>query len=272
MNYSDSDKASVQKVVAALLAEQQLPTAASQVTSSSSTRVATCELEAGAVFVKVFCYRSVIDSLKQLLRGSRAARSVCAADRLMNVGLNTPAVLDVGTKQGYSWLVTSAVPAVSLGLYLDKFLRPPLGPNKLRWKRMLLGALGQVVGRLHGAGIVHGDLRLNNVLIDSKSTSPCFYIIDNERNTYFKRAIPISKIIKNLVQLSMLAPRFGTKTDRLRFLTAYFGVYQRFSRAEQRALIAQVYEVSEHRMKKLLRKPMSDNPLDERAILNVPHD
>lgn len=86
-------------------------------------------------------------------------------------------------------------------------------------RRQQITAFGTAIGRMHAAGIFHGDLRGNNILIRQESDPWCFYLIDNERTKRYQ-TIPFSLRIKNLVQLNMLR-RTITDTDRMRFLKAY---------------------------------------------------
>jgi hypothetical protein len=253
-----------------------------RVPSSRSTRVAKVSLPAGQTgsgeydsvdeyYVKVFCYRSLTDAVKQLVRGSRAKRSCVAARELQAVGLRTPSVLGYGAlAPGVSWLLTREVPAVGLGNYLDNFLRPPLSAKKLRWKWRVLQALGRAVGRMHNAGIVHGDLRLNNILIDSKADEPTFYIIDNERNRRYHRPVPRRMLVKNLVQLTLMHPRYGSRADRLRVLDAYLDAFECFDRRGLGRLIAEVERLSAQRQRKLERKRIHRIQLSAEQVSNVP--
>ena len=88
-----------------------------------------------------------------------------------------------------------------------------------RQRRQLLHVLGEAVGRMHRAGIVHGDLRPGNILARKSDGRWEVFFIDNERTKKWP-FLPNRLRLKNLVQINML-PSDVSKTDRLRFFHAY---------------------------------------------------
>jgi len=81
--------------------------------------------------------------------------------------------------------------------------------------------IGRLIGRLHRTGIVHGDLRPGNILVQHSGGEPVFYFIDNARNRFFKKSMPDRLRLKNLVQMNMLLMPHITHSNRLRFFRAY---------------------------------------------------
>ncbi len=244
------------------------------VPSSISARVAKSYDEKSGEFIycKVFLPRNALEIVKQYLRGSRARRAADNASLLTQLGFETPKVIESGTRAAYSWLVTEGVNAVGLGDYVDKCLRGKLSPERIRWKRNIITALGTLVGRLHKKGIVHGDLRLNNILIDTQSITPRFYLVDNERNQYFsnKKVLPKELIIKNLVQVALLFPPYGSRLDQYRFIKAYRQQMNSLTAGQFNEMLQTVDNKIAERLKKLAKKPAWQNSLDLRVIENLP--
>ena len=105
---------------------------------------------------------------------------------------------------------------------IQKYLMPASDeptPCSLREKRDLLRQFGLTVGRMHRAGVVHGDLRPGNVLVRRNGNRWEFFLIDNER-TRRHRYLRGRLRRKNLVQINML-PRGISNTDRMRFFLPY---------------------------------------------------
>ena len=87
-------------------------------------------------------------------------------------------------------------------------------------KRRFIRALGETVGRMHGEGIFHGDLRAGNIFAKRTDSGWQFFFLDNER-TRKLGLLPKRLRLKNLVQVNMLLGENITVTDRMRFLKAY---------------------------------------------------
>lgn len=245
------------------------------VPSSTSARVVkrTDQNSGQIIYCKVFLPRSLLECLKQVLRGSRAKRAAHNATLLEKLGFNTPKVLGSGTSAHYSWLATEGVNAVGLGDYADKCLRGKLSPARLRWKRELIAALAILLGQLHKQGVIHGDLRLNNILIDTQIKPPFLYLVDNERNKYFSKdgkGIPEELIIKNLVQVALLFPPLASRTDRCRFVKIYREVLDIPFDGQFMSMIKTAHTKITERLDKLAKKPTWQNPLDPTTFGNLP--
>ena len=95
--------------------------------------------------------------------------------------------------------------------------------------------------------LVHGDLRPNNVLVELGKQPYTFHLIDNERNKQY-RNIPYKLIVKNLVQIGMLASIDISNTDRMRFYKCYLEHYQRFDKTEAVRLATEVFSITQQRL------------------------
>ena len=232
-----------------------------RVSSSRFSRVYRCRIGfLGTVhnlYLKQYLHRSTWDVLKHLFRPSRAQRAFKASLMLTENGLLSPEVIAVGElKYGpvcaRTFLITREVAGARSAYDLLKDFAGQ--PDKAQAKHDLIAAFGETVGKMHAAGIFHGDLRPGNVFGEDTSEGWRFFLLDNERTKKFRR-LPHRLIVKNLVQIGMLSNQLLTTTDRMRFLKCYLKENPRLSR-NYKALAAQVFSRTEKR----LRGKM---PLDE---------
>jgi tRNA A-37 threonylcarbamoyl transferase component Bud32 len=199
-----------------------------RVTSSNTAQVYTSTAHHRnrviTVYVKLHLHRSVIDFLKHLFRAGRGRRAFTASLMLRKSGLDCPEPLVLlekrfGPFRTDSILVTEGIPdCVQLHTHLRSLAAD--GSRRARMeKRTIIRELGACVGRMHGTGIIHGDLRTGNILLQNRDGHWRFHLIDNERTKRLS-VLPQRLVIKNIVQLNMF--RMGiSNSDRMRFLNAY---------------------------------------------------
>ncbi|WP_101758451.1 lipopolysaccharide kinase InaA family protein [Oceanicoccus sp. KOV_DT_Chl] len=242
LSNSVNDRSSMEKDIAELN-EDALPAGWQWVNCSVFARVAHSQ-GSNNVFYKQFLPRNYMETPKAWFRGSRCERAIKQLNVLKDNNFQSPEVLCWGSLSGgREFMVTQAVDGVGVGSYLASYFRGVSTPALLKEKREIISSLGAEVGRLHQAGIVHGDLRPNNVLIERDGCSIAFHFIDNERNKQYRK-IPKKLLIKNLVQIGMLADIDLTNTDRVRFLKAY----QRQMSSFNQALVAPIYQKTRARL------------------------
>lgn len=226
-----------------------LPKGWEWVNSSSNTIVA--RRLAPSTYYKEYLNRSPIEALKNLFRGSRCKRARVKREILIQKGFNSPAIYCWGRKGQRHFMVTKGVDALGLGRYISQNWHPPLSKEKVFAKRIIIEKLGGKIGRLHKLGIYHGDLRLNNILIQQKDRDIEFHIIDNESICFYKK-IPKRLIEKNLVQVNMVFPLYMTREDRIRFFKVYTSVYHRFTGNEKNRLFERIQKRTQERLAKCL--------------------
>jgi len=229
------------------LHRQILPAGWSWVNASVYAKVAVWE-SATPVYYKAFLPRNRWETPKAWLRGSRCQRAIAQATLLTDKGFSTPAIIAWGKLSGgREFMLTQAVNGIGMGSCIASYFRQVKTPRLLSAKRALIKALGEQIGRLHQTGIVHGDLRPNNVLLELGQYPHRFHFIDNERNQRYRK-IPAKLLRKNLVQIGMLAPVDLSIHDRMRFFKAYLTQAPALDRSQQRKLIADVYRVTMKRL------------------------
>jgi len=177
------------------------------------------------VYFKQYLCRSARDFIKHLFRAGRAERAFKASAMLAKNGFGAPAVIAKGQyKSGFfntsNFLVTFEIEgAKPIYQYI-----PPSPANQtkeqLQSNRRLITAFGQTIGRMHAAGIFHGDLRVGNVLARQGQQGWEFFFLDNERTRKFQR-LPRQLRLKNLVQINMHRTDTLTNSDRMRFFNSY---------------------------------------------------
>ncbi len=180
---------------------------------SRHARTARVEAVDGALFVKTY-------DPPGAWRAARAFRMGAAMTR---AGFATPAVVAMGRQGGAGLLVTRDTGGEDLLAALARRRGQPAA------KRALLRRLGGEVGRLHGAGFVHGDLVPPNVHLAGER----LVFLDNDR-TRRSRLLVLVSARRNLVQLGRFVVPGVTLADRARVLAAYAAARGLSRRARRR--------------------------------------
>lgn len=227
------------------LADKRLPAGWNLVQSSTYARVA-CNQER-RLYYKEFLPRSPIESLKALIRGSRATRARENAEALLQAGIDAPVNVAWGKLPGgREYLFMRAAPGQGITTWLRQTLA--LGdPEQLRQRRRLLRELGTFIGRAHATGFIHGDLRPGNVLAFAYAEHFRFTLIDNESNLQ-RKPPPGKMLLRNLMQLNMLLPTDLSGTDRMRFFVAWRRQMRELSALEARILGVEAYRWAMRRL------------------------
>lgn len=231
-----------------------------RVRSSSNARVyrATCICQGTPVevYFKHYLFRSGFDFFKHLFRPGRGKRALNSSLMLREHGFKAPEPLilmqkKLGPFTTENILVTAAVTeSMRLNGLLEKLGRT-FNQEAFKKKKRIIIELGKLVGKMHALGIIHGDLRLSNVLIQNQGEIPCFFFIDNESTRKYERA-PYRLIKKNLVQINM--QRLGVNNaDRMRFMKVY-AQYAGLKEGETRKIIKDVLDRTVWRLKKKTEK------------------
>jgi len=225
--------------------------------SSEYSRVCklTVRFEGGdrEVYIKKYLPGSILHFIKQLFRGTPAARAFEGAGILAKNGFDTPTIVAMG-ECGLGLCRTrsflASLEATGSRQISEYITESPgnLTKEQLRAKRELIRAFGQTVGKMHAKGIFHGDLRAGNVLAKQEEDRWRFFFLDNERTKVF-RELPVQLQLKNLIQLNMKLPHALTNTDRMRFFKEYWAE-NGASKHHKTALIKEVLQKTNKRLSK----------------------
>jgi len=118
-------------------------------------------------------------------------------------------------------------------------------------RRAEVGRLAWLVRRMHDQGVLQRDFKADSVLVGPS----CDYkLVDLERALIRKSGRGLSKAerIKNLAKIGQAFGYFGTSSDRLRFLEAYFE-RDGLSRKKVIRLASEIAELSELEFRKQAR-------------------
>ena len=229
----------IYKEDASRLLQGRLPGGWKWIPCSNSTLVATKKTPC-PVYYKEFFPRNKYEGIKACCRGSRCQRARKQAEHLTAAGLSTPKILCWGKGKLNEFIIFKADEGQGFHSFLLKKYSPPLTPEKLLEKRLLLQQAGKIISLLHQKGLVHGDLRPDNLLVAKTDKGFKFSFLDNERNKHFERP-PLSLIKKNLIQFSIIPDHLVTKADLMRFFQAYLSTDKNLSKQKQREFISDLF-------------------------------
>jgi hypothetical protein len=205
--------------------------------------------------VKSNPWRGLRGALSDALHGSRAARALRGARRIAAAGLRQPQVLAIAERRAgglvrESFLVTR---------YARGAEPLPVAMARLRdardARRALLRRLGRAIGRLHAAGLDHGDLKHSNLLVDAQGE---FAFLDLEA---LRELSPFAwrKRVRALGQLEAFARDLYPwlpERERVCFRAGYLRAQPELS-ARRGALFSAARSAGERRSARLAKRPRS---------------
>ncbi|MCS6977855.1 MAG: hypothetical protein NZM31_12735 [Gemmatales bacterium] len=184
------------------------------------------ELPQGHLFVKFYPVADWRARLRQCFRPPKARTEAMTAWRLQNLGIRTVTPIAFGeTADGASCLVT-------LGLRqpvtVREFLEGPLANRMTAPERHRLTLeLADLIGTLHGHGVLHDDLHAGNLLLAEGVDGLCHPHVIDLHAVRFVRRLSHRQAWSNLVMLNRWFIQRSHRTDRLRFWRRYVAVCSR---------------------------------------------
>ncbi len=166
------------------------------------------------VFIKLFDASRALAIPKRLVRGSRARRAVAGSFQVRAAGFAVPEILMMGEQRwrGRTLLMTERIDGDVLPRFLER--------ADPKTRRETLRALGREVGRLHRAGLIHGDLTPFNIFVRRGEPIGLIFI-DHERTRHAPRLNGRRGELRNLVQLGHFPFARISRTDQMRVFRAW---------------------------------------------------
>jgi tRNA A-37 threonylcarbamoyl transferase component Bud32 len=165
--------------------------------------------------------------LRQLVRPSKARSEYESALAVAARGVPTVSPLAFGEQTsmrgGESFLITRGLDGcIPLNLFLARTLPRLDAERRSRIRQRLADELGQLVARIHDAGILHNDFHTGNILVRLDPGDDIrLYLIDLNA-VRLGPPLDHARSIDNLVMLNSWFVLHVNRTDRLRFWKAYF--------------------------------------------------
>ena len=189
------------------------------VKQNPSRTVCRGQIEGWQIYVKHFHSRALPHRLKRLLGRSDARDEVRFSQYLASHGVTVPRPLAAMWNKTAQWVATLAVaPADPADVWHQRQLE--LGQAGRRRISQATLALADLVGRMHAAGVAHGDLHCGNVLVRSHTDPPELVLTDLHR-AHRRGRLSRRARAANLAELFHNRHNFTRRTDRLRFLKRY---------------------------------------------------
>ncbi|MHC4562994.1 MAG: lipopolysaccharide kinase InaA family protein [Planctomycetota bacterium] len=176
-------------------------------------------IDGQAVYIKHYHSRTLLRRVLRKLGRSDARDEMRFSQFLTQHSVITPRVLAAGWGGPAEWLVTAAVaPAQPGDIWHDEQLAA--GPIGQRAIHQATVALAGLIGRMHAAGVLHGDMHCGNILVRTDTPLPQLVLTDLHRARRRRRLSRRSRAA-NLAHLFHDRFDFTTRSDRLRFLKHY---------------------------------------------------
>lgn len=166
--------------------------------------------------------------LRQTIRRSKARKEYESALAVGARGVPTISPLALGEQMrrwgvGESYLVTRSLEDTQpLNLFLAMTLPGLPDARRTRVRQRLATALGQLVARIHDAGILHNDLHAANLLVRHTDDDQVSLFVIDLNSVRIGPALDWKRSERNLIVLNAwFVPRVS-RSDRLRFWKAYY--------------------------------------------------
>lgn len=165
--------------------------------------------------------------LRDLVRAPKAAIEYDRACQLAARGVKSIEPIAVGVsaswRPGDSYLLTRTLEFTKpLSTYLESTL--PALPQHARLRHQLAKQLGQLMARLHQAGVRHDDLHPGNILIRHCADGSFELVIIDLHAAHLSTSLSWSDRRDNLVMLNRWFILRANRSDRLRFWLSYLSM------------------------------------------------
>uniref|UniRef100_A0A7C4LK75 Uncharacterized protein n=1 Tax=Schlesneria paludicola TaxID=360056 RepID=A0A7C4LK75_9PLAN len=181
----------------------------------------------GEYFVKRYLAPDAVAWLRQRVLGRSAFREARHLTQLQSRGVPTLEVVAVGYRRQFmvpveSCLITRGLMGVQpLSAWVPDVHLPLPQALHFPHRSRLAAALGDLVGRLHGTGFVHGDLHAANILVRPEAAGWSAWLIDLDRLRFNSGGVSAPAARNDLLRLVLSLHPLATRTDLHSFWTSY---------------------------------------------------
>lgn len=197
------------------------------------------------IYFKSFNRNPVTERLKGVFSGGRAQRTLKGTRLLQAANCLAPDILATGQYSHNDFIIMEALNGPPFLNTLESYLKDKPGSH---WRHDLFRELGFTIGKMHAQGIIHGDLRGNNVVIVPDDDCYRLAMIDNERT---RKAFRFNREQRrNLKQIMLFGPHYITAAERDMFFDCYFHAFPHSSSSAQSIVKRTFDEVEKHFQRK----------------------
>lgn len=193
------------------------------------------------VYFKSFNHTNIKEKLKRLVTGGRAQRTLNGTHLLHQAGCQAPDVVAMGHFLGNDFILLESVEGPPLLNALESHLKHK---EHREWRRALFQELGLTIGKMHSKGVIHGDLRGNNVIILPENHHYRLSLIDNERTRKPFRFQREQR--RNLKQIMLFGPQYITQEEQQLFFSGYFQAFPHSAHAAKQLETETLRKVGKH--------------------------
>jgi len=162
----------------------------------------------------------------------RPLRELQVSDHARACGIPTPEILAAAFERIPPFFYKGAVAMREIcpGADLETELLAvhSSGVESRKRKRDIVSSLGQLIAKMHAAGIYHADLHLKNTMLSERDEGMRLYVLDldNARTceplSDFKKCMNLLRLYRSAEKINR-QKRVITRTDLFRFLRSYAG-------------------------------------------------
>ncbi|HET7276381.1 MAG TPA: lipopolysaccharide kinase InaA family protein [Longimicrobiaceae bacterium] len=143
--------------------------------------------------------------------GHRAFAELRATERARVGGARVPLVLAASEQPaGFGYSASLATLWIPDSSGLSDWLRAATREGR----RVVMGAVGREIARMHAAGVAHPDLNLNNVLVAGGFGSPpLVHLLDFDKARLYRGAAPSNRRARDLERFARSARKLSAPID-----------------------------------------------------------
>ena len=228
---------------------------------SFRTKAGRIRLDGRRFFLKRYNRRGLLHTIKTAFRPSRPWRLFHVTGHLIQKGVRTPAPAALMERRTMGLVQASYL----LTDYVDgKRIRQAMMEMKQTrgWRRGMLAGLASLVGSLHDAGVIHGDMKANNFLVQKPYSDIRLWVVDLD-GARIRGELSPSQRADDLARLLASLKELTSAAEQKRFLMAYLqkSRLDHHDRKMRRAMAERIHaQCDEHERRHLQKRRKRQAP------------